>query len=127
VAEYDRLGREQFLAKYGFGAARSYFLIVGRRRYDSKAILGAAYGYEHPDQKPLRNTAFSGGEKTVAHRLDQLGFMVVVVNSDGSERPLERVLASRQIASVQREAEVAAADGEFDPLNIEDARQRILA
>jgi len=27
VAEFDALGREQFLAKYGFHPARSYFLV----------------------------------------------------------------------------------------------------
>jgi len=28
VAEYDRLGQDRFLGKYGFGAARSYRLVV---------------------------------------------------------------------------------------------------
>jgi 5-methylcytosine-specific restriction protein A len=41
VAEYDRLGQERFLEKYGFGAARSYRLVVDGKTYDSKAIAGA--------------------------------------------------------------------------------------
>lgn len=28
VAEYDRLGQDRFLEEYGFGAARSYRLVV---------------------------------------------------------------------------------------------------
>jgi hypothetical protein len=40
VAEYDRLGQDRFLEKYGFGAARSYRLVVDGKTYDSKAIVG---------------------------------------------------------------------------------------
>jgi hypothetical protein len=40
IAEYDQLGRESFLARYGFGPARSYFLLHNGKRYDSKAIAG---------------------------------------------------------------------------------------
>jgi hypothetical protein len=42
--EYDRLGREAFLDKYGFGQARSYLLVHNGKTYDSKAIVGAAHG-----------------------------------------------------------------------------------
>lgn len=44
MAEYDRLGREAFLEKYGFRPARSYFVEHKGRRYDSKAIVGVAVG-----------------------------------------------------------------------------------
>jgi hypothetical protein len=44
MGEFDRLGRDAFLAKYGFGGARAYFLVHEGRRYDSKAIVGAAHG-----------------------------------------------------------------------------------
>ena len=40
VAEYDRLGQERFLEKYGFGMARSYRLVVDGKTYDLKAIVG---------------------------------------------------------------------------------------
>ena len=36
MVEFDRLGRKVFLARFGFGQARGYFLIRGERRYDSK-------------------------------------------------------------------------------------------
>ena len=76
MAEFDRLGREAFLAENGFRKARGYFLIRGERRYDSKAVVGAAHGYEHPDLDPLRSQDFSGGEATVARHLEFLGFDV---------------------------------------------------
>jgi hypothetical protein len=82
--EFDNLGRDGFLAKYGFGPARSYFLVRNRRLYDSKAIFGAAYGFQYPDEGPLRAQGFSGGDRTVAHRLRALGFDVRNTASEGS-------------------------------------------
>ena len=76
AVEFDRLGREAFLDHYGFGRARSYFLVHGGRRYDSKAVVGVAHGYDRPDLGPLRPQDFSGGEATVARHLKSLGFSV---------------------------------------------------
>lgn len=61
VREFDELGREAFLRKYGFGRATQYALRIDEREYDPKAIAGVAYGVDHPDEGPLPNTAFSGG------------------------------------------------------------------
>ena len=76
MAAFARLGREAFLAQFGFGQARGYFLVHGGRRYDSKAVVGVAHGYARPDLGPLLPQDFSGGEATVASRLDSLGFEV---------------------------------------------------
>ena len=32
--EFDEIGRDQFLSKYGFGTARSYFLVRDGRAYE---------------------------------------------------------------------------------------------
>jgi hypothetical protein len=77
IAEFDELGREAFLTKHGFGTAQRYLLVEGGQEYDSKAIFGVAYGYEHPEQGPLSNASFSGGEATVKRQLEALGFEVV--------------------------------------------------
>jgi hypothetical protein len=74
--EFDALGREAFLARYGFGKAREYFLVLGGKRYDSKAIMGAAHGYQFPKDGPLQAADFSGGDATVKAKLEQLGFTV---------------------------------------------------
>ncbi len=75
VAEFDRLGQDRFLEKYGFGAARSYRLVVDGKTYDSKAIVGAAHGF-FPGQEPLTAHDFSSRAATVGHLLSRLGFEV---------------------------------------------------
>ena len=76
MVEFDRLGREAFLAQFGFGQARGYFLIRGGWRYDSKAVVGVAHGYDRPDLGALLPQDFSGGEAMVARCLESLGFDV---------------------------------------------------
>ncbi|MFD8246926.1 HNH endonuclease [Nocardia sp. NPDC059691] len=73
--EYDRLGRDAFLERYGFDKAREFHLVFDGKRYDSKAIVGAAHGYLD-GREPLRASEFSGGESTVARKLRELGFTV---------------------------------------------------
>lgn len=58
LAEYDDLGRDTFLANYGFGKARSYYAQHSRRLYDSKAVVGAAHGCQIG--QPLTAADFSG-------------------------------------------------------------------
>jgi len=57
--------------------------------YDSKAIVGAAYGYAFPDDGPLRAEDFSGGEATVERVLSDLGFEVVRVGQDWTQAEVE--------------------------------------
>jgi hypothetical protein len=74
IAECDKLGREAFRLRYGFGAAREYELVYAGRRYDSKAIMGVAHLYAVG--RLLSASEFSGGMSTVVRRLRQLGFTV---------------------------------------------------
>jgi 5-methylcytosine-specific restriction protein A len=76
INEFDSLGREPFLAKYGFDQARRLFVIHHRKPYDSKALAGAAHGYL-PGQQPLRPEEFSGGWSHAAGVLQRLEFEVV--------------------------------------------------
>ena len=76
IDEFDRMGKEAFLARFGYGEARGYFLIRGGRRYDTNAIIGVAHGYVRPDLGPLRRQDFSVGDAPVARRLESLGFDV---------------------------------------------------
>src|SRR5664279_3970289 len=77
IGEHDLIGREEFLRKYGFGPARRYILVHDGRRYDSKAILGAAHGFQFPEQGPLRSAEFNGGIGATVDRLQGLGFDIV--------------------------------------------------
>ena len=74
--EYDALGEEQFLRKYGFGPAKWCYVLRNGKRYPSKAIFGVATGKENPERGPLTSRDFSGGETTVVRALRELGFEV---------------------------------------------------
>jgi hypothetical protein len=78
LEEFDRIGRDAFLHKYGFGPARLYSLTTESGRYDSKAIFGAAYGYQHGT--PLTSGEFSGGRAGAAGRLAELGFTITGIS-----------------------------------------------
>jgi MoxR-like ATPase len=80
IAEFDEVGRDEFLARYGFSPARDVVVLHEGRRYDSKPIVGAAHGHQHPNLGPLRHTEFSGGRPTIA-KLEQLGFEVERLNT----------------------------------------------
>jgi hypothetical protein len=79
IEEYDTLGQDRFLTRYGFGAARRYFLAYNGKLYPSKAIVGAAYGYENPSHGPLKSNQFIGGWTTVRRWLEDLGFEVRIL------------------------------------------------
>lgn len=81
LTEFDRLGRDAFLHQHGFGRARDYMLVTETGRYDSKAILGVAFGYQHGT--PLEAAEFSGGREGAAGRLAELGFSITGINLPG--------------------------------------------
>src|SRR5688572_29066750 len=80
LKEFDDLGRERFLSKYGYGQSTKMFVEWDGKLYDSKAIVGAAHGYQFPEMGPLRHSEFSGGEATVRPKLESLGFMVRTIS-----------------------------------------------
>ncbi|MET7610461.1 HNH endonuclease [Streptomyces seoulensis] len=79
IAEYDQLGRTEFLAKYGFGESLSYVLAYEGRWYDSKAIAGAAHQWDHG--RALLASEFSGGRDHAAAWLKRAGFTVKTVKN----------------------------------------------
>lgn len=74
IAEFDQIGRDAFLEKYGFGEAREYFVVTDSGRYDSKAIFAAAWLREHGES--LTPSHFSGGRHGAGGRLLELGYTV---------------------------------------------------
>lgn len=76
IAEYDEVGRDAFLARYGFRPAKGYFLVHDGRRYDSKAIAGVANKFLPGETEALRSSQFSGGVADAAGRLSVIGFEI---------------------------------------------------
>jgi 5-methylcytosine-specific restriction protein A len=87
IEEFDRLGRDSFLKAHRFATARTYFLEVDGKLYDSKAIAGVAHGYIGPGFTHLRSSHFSGGEATVKRVLEDLGFKIVKLG--GATEPIK--------------------------------------
>jgi 5-methylcytosine-specific restriction protein A len=95
IGEYDGLGQDAFLEHYGFDRARQYLLVHDGKRYDSKAIVGAAHGFL-PQERSLTASEFSGGGATVARLLRRLGFTVQVGEALTGDR-LVRLLSKLQV------------------------------
>lgn len=97
VAEYDRIGQDEFLTTHGFGRSRGYELLVNGQTYDSKAILGVAQRYA--TGTPVSRSQFSGGKFGAARVLEDLGFEVTrpsetapeVIPATGSWRDVSSV------------------------------------
>ncbi|MFF7921764.1 HNH endonuclease [Streptomyces mirabilis] len=79
LAEHDELGRDAFLAKYGFGEARSYVLLHEGREYDSKAVAGVAHKWGHG--RALTPGEFSGGKDHAVAWLKRAGFQVKAIKN----------------------------------------------
>lgn len=87
IAEFDRIGRDTFLDRYGFGEAKEYFLVTEHGRYDSKAIFGAAYERQH-GVLPTREE-IDGGKSGAARRLSELGYTVEGIDSPEGRRSFD--------------------------------------
>lgn len=83
LAEYDELGRDAFLAKYGYSKARTYVLVYEGREYDAKAIAGVAHKWDY--ERALQPSEFSGGKAHAVAWLERLGFQVSSRALDFSE------------------------------------------
>lgn len=89
--EFSALGRTAFLARYGFGKSRDFLVRnpSNGELCDSKAIVGAAYGFQYPGEGPLKAADFSGGESTVTPKLQSLGFEVVRIGEDWAQQEVD--------------------------------------
>src|SRR5690349_11631379 len=81
IREYDQIGQDAFLQKYGFGRSRDYIVLHDGKTSDSKALLGAAHAYQHPDLGGSRSGDFNGGKPTT-DKLTSLGFTIEDIGGD---------------------------------------------
>jgi 5-methylcytosine-specific restriction protein A len=128
IAEFEALGRDTFLSKYGFKRAKDYFIVVDGKRYDSKAIVGVAH--MHQTGELMTPEMFSGGESTVANRLNKLGFEVTrpimppTWSVDELMLALDLYLSTRAQAGQSLSTRVAALSEELRSLRIFPAAVR---
>ncbi len=90
LAEFDGLGRDAFLARYSFGRATDYALVMNGRKYDPKAIAGVAYGHDYPEAGPL-GPADSKWWSFASQRLPG-GRTRIVPRSTGGRTQLQQLL-----------------------------------
>lgn len=77
IAEFDALGQEAFLRRYGYGRALGLLVKHEGRLYDSKAIAGVALGYQYGPGARLSGHNYTGGKATAVRALERLGFEVI--------------------------------------------------
>lgn len=126
IAEFDEIGREAFLAKYGFGPSREYVVVENGRNYHSKALLGAAYSHQSIGSEPLTSHDFSGGDET-RRILERLGFEVrslADTDGDSGEPPalgirdgIQQILDDYRLARSGQFGSTAEVWGTFESLN----------
>ncbi len=75
ISEFDGMGRDPFLARYGYRPANRFHLRHGLRSYDSKAILGVAWGIANGCPAALASE-FSGGAATAERVFAREGFKI---------------------------------------------------
>ena len=94
--EFARIGRTAFLERYGFGKSRDFMVrnFANGDLCDSKAIVGVAYGFQYPEEGPLKPIDFSGGEATVVSKLRNLGFEVVRIGEDWSQQEVDATVTA---------------------------------
>jgi 5-methylcytosine-specific restriction endonuclease McrA len=122
IAEYDRLGQDEFLVEYGFDRARSYLLIHDGKAYDSKAIAGVAHGFL-PGERALTTRDFSGGQATVGRLLRGLGPAEAALSARAAEY---RRLCDRVDVFWSGRDSTRANRTSADPVRSADARQAVL-
>ncbi len=100
--EFDRVGRQSFLARYGFGESSTLVRAPNGRRYDAEPVLAAAVGKQHPGRGALQPGEFRADPAVVADKLEELGFAVVDAYEPGQAKITEEDI--RLIASARQKA-----------------------
>ncbi len=101
LEEFDRIGADEFLSRYGFDRNGAFELVHNSSSYDSLAVLGVAHLRATGELAPTED--FAGGPESAAVVLRGLGF---AVDGDGTEQ--DEVDETRDAADVGEEAARAA-------------------
>jgi hypothetical protein len=75
ISEYDEVGQDAFLGRYGFAPSREHVVRHANHSYDSKVLLGAAVGYA--TGTAATSEEFSSSKTAAAKVLRDLDFDVL--------------------------------------------------
>jgi len=88
LEEYDRIGADEFLDRYGFDADGANELVHSSSTYDSMAVLGVAHLRATGELAPRED--FAGGSASAAQVLRTLGFDTEpLVGEDPADQPVD--------------------------------------
>jgi hypothetical protein len=93
------------LRQYGFGQARTHFVLFRGKAYSSKAVLGVGHKYSGAGWRQLRWDEFHGGPPTV-NRLTELGFKEFTSDRDQADAYVEGERQSRETTFFARNAQL---------------------
>ncbi|MGW4521179.1 YDG/SRA domain-containing protein [Amycolatopsis sp. NPDC004378] len=72
IEEFDNLGREAFLRRYGYRGAPRYAVVYQGKEYDSDALVGSAHGFAAGHA--FRPSDLPSGPEAITEYLAELGF-----------------------------------------------------
>ncbi len=89
IAEFDRIGRKEFLRKYDFGPTRRNWFSYNGKFYDAHPIVGVAHGFATGEFWTKARWFYAGGTSIADGQLQNVGFYTV----GGNLYPLENLKA----------------------------------
>ena len=97
LEEYDQLGRDGFLRRYGYASARTRWIRYGKNRYDMKPIWRAAFAHmEGGHALTPEDERYETNSDSVQRHLQHLGFKIIseLGGNLGSavDQPLNQIL-----------------------------------
>ena len=103
IAEFEKIGRDRFLEKYGYGSGQTFIKTSDGAEYDAEAILAAAVGIQYPDRGALKPGEFRATPDVVSDKLHELGFAVIDAYDDEHARitssDIELIASAREKAT----------------------------
>lgn len=115
LEEFDRIGADEFLSRYGFDPSGEHDLVHNSTSYDSLAVLGVAHLRATGELAPLDD--LSGGAEGAADVLRGLGF---TVDGDDAEPDADAPVDASEVGDEAARSAWAAAARE---VLIETARK----
>ncbi|MFP9139239.1 MrcB family domain-containing protein [Devosia sp. XGJD_8] len=113
--EFDKLGRQSFLERYGYGESPTLLRAPNGNRYDAEPVLAAAVGKQHPGRGALKPGEFRADPAVVADKLEELGFAVVDAYEPGQAK-----ITAQDIGLIASAREKAGSGARYTDLTEEE-------